>query len=148
MTGRGHARGDRHEGRDLSGEAREAGLVALREIVALTAAELERRRAARVCVVPHRIRMGRHDGHLLDVSETGALVHAARPQAPNHHVAVEFELDSERVTLIARVVRCIAHPVTLLNGAVWHRHEYRVALEFLDYGSRGRTLIRDLIARA
>ena len=61
----------------------------------------------RVRVPPHRIRMGRDDGHLVGMSETGALAHAARPQAPDHQAAVEFEL-----------------------------------------GSRGRTLIRDLVARA
>ena len=72
----------------------------------MTAAMIERRRAVRVRVSPHRVRMGRHDGHLVEVSETGALVHAARPQAPNHQVAMEFELESETVMLTARVVRC------------------------------------------
>lgn len=107
----------------------------------------EHRRSRRVRVEPYRVRLGRHEGYLVDLSETGALVHLARSQHPHDPASdVYLKLETEDVTLTARVVRCVPYAIGL-DGAVWGKHEYRVGLEFIDCPPRDQLVLRGFLAR-
>lgn len=105
---------------------------------------VERRRAARVSVVPYRVRLGRDEGYLVNISEVGALVRVARPQRPDQEVRVDFDVSSEHLSIPARVVRCTAQSISL-NGAVLKRQEYCVAFEFRVCGPDERRFLRRII---
>jgi hypothetical protein len=101
-----------------------------------------------VRVEPYRVRLGRHEGYLLDLSETGALVQLVRRYrdsggpAPQLHLALE----SEDLTLTARVVRCVPYTIRL-DGAVLKRQEYRVGVEFTDPQPHDQLALRGFLAR-
>jgi hypothetical protein len=67
----------------------------------------ERRRAhrTRASGLAARVRPG-HRVHVVNVSEGGALLEAARPLRPGADVEVQFERADRRIRLSAVVVRC------------------------------------------
>lgn len=106
----------------------------------------ERRHATRVPIPPYAVRLGRHEGYLVDLSETGALVHLAHPHDPDRRFPVHLALETEDLALTARVVRCVPYAIRL-EAAVVMKHEYRVGLEFLDCPPHDRLALRAFLAR-
>lgn len=107
---------------------------------------VEQRRAARVPTAPYRVRIGRDEGYLVDLSETGALIQAIRRETPSRSIRLDIDLESQILSLPARVVRCNPHKIQL-DGAVWNKQEYRIGVEFGEYGRRERQILVEVIGR-
>lgn len=91
----------------------------------------ERRGAARWNVPPYPVRVEGRQGYLVDISETGALIHVAYRLPPDGPIQLQVELDTHTLSITARVVRCASHPVNL-PSALWMKREYRVGVKFAE----------------
>lgn len=109
--------------------------------------QLERRGAVRVRMPPRRVRVGRDEGYLIDLSEAGALVRFGLKQHPDRMVRMDLGEEPDNIRLTARVVRCAAHSIAL-DGAVLRRQDYNVGFEFRECGSEERRHLRRLVANA
>lgn len=76
----------------------------------------------------------------------GALIQVVRPENPSRSIRLDIELESQTLALLARIVRCDPHKIQL-DGAVWNRQEYRIGVEFGEYGPRERQILAGLIGR-
>lgn len=88
----------------------------------------ERRRANRTRGggLAARVRPG-HRVHVVDVSESGALLEAARPLRPGADVELQFERADRRIRLSATVVRCGVTAIHPDRGPT-----YRAAVAFSE----------------
>src|SRR5215471_2037541 len=88
----------------------------------------ERRRANRMrgSGLAARVRPG-HRVHVVNVSEAGALLEAARPLRPGTDVEVQFERADRRIRLQATVVRCGVTAIHPDRGPT-----YRAAVAFSE----------------
>lgn len=107
---------------------------------------VEQRRAARVLTAPYRVRIGREEGFLVDLSEMGALIQVVRRETPSRSIRLDIQLESQALSLLARIVRCDPHKIQL-DGAVWNKLEYRIGVEFGEYGPGERQILASLIGR-
>jgi PilZ domain-containing protein len=89
--------------------------------------ETEGSRAIRINT--HRVRLGRTDGVLLNLSATGALVRVPTRLAVDTDVSFAISADDRPVNLRCRVVRCTETPVNL-PGATWRHTEFDTAVVF------------------
>ena len=84
-------------------------------------------RPRRTAISSARAQFRNVDADVVNVSCTGALIHAAQPQAPGSHGPLALDLNGAPLQLTARVVRCqpLAGPLSTSTG------KYALALTFV-----------------
>jgi hypothetical protein len=84
-------------------------------------------RPRRTTISGARAQFAAVDAEVVNVSATGALVHAARPQAPGSQALLTLEINGVPLQLTARVIRCepVAGPLSTSTG------RYELALTFV-----------------
>lgn len=103
------------------------------------------RRAERVRPGPLRVRLHRTcEGVLVDISETGALVHVPWAPTVDKPITLNLELQDALLRLPARVVRSVPQQLQMAEATL-ARTEYKVALEFSDLPPDMAAALRRLI---
>jgi hypothetical protein len=90
----------------------------------------DRRRSKRVRPGSLTVAMYEHDGTLLDVSETGALIRTNSAQAENDLMAFVLRWKDESILLRGRVVRTVQHRTSTATESGLRRTEHHVGVEF------------------
>ena len=106
----------------------------------------DRRRALRV---PFELRVRLNavcQGILVDLSESGALVHVSVAQEFDKQLTLSMDWNNGHVDVPARVVRCVEQQVEL-ESATLLRKEFQVALEFLTLTRNQKEELQEILVR-
>ena len=107
-------------------------------------ADPDRRGAERTPFEPLRARLGKREGIVVDLSETGARLQLPVAPPRDGRCSIQIEWRSTIVTLQARVVRSVQRSVQS-ESATLARTEYYVAIEFLDPTREAIDAVRRII---
>jgi PilZ domain len=87
-----------------------------------------------------RVQFGHTVADLVDLSRTGALMHANSKLRPGSEWPMLLELPAAPVRLTGRVVRCVPADVSLPGGAAL-RGQYALAITFVDLPAEAQAIL-------